>query len=324
MKNDLYFPHELSKRSDARIMELIAVEGCCGYGFYWAILEYLRAQDQYQYVGKTSAIKNIARHMRVRNDKAQRVLNNFELFIVEGDSFYSPEFIELMQPLERKRAQKAKLQSRQKEYTPEQAEISSANDQSLSDFAQTVSQPSYNSLKTNKGVKINKKNKKKDNDDKSSLSEKNRSHGDDDDAEAENIYPDKPSWEKHVDDAGKDQKWLEALGGQCQLSPDLISKFPKVIELFKRHVVSLGKEDQIESTFGAKRYLNFFLKPGSRTREWIAEQFRLEAAQDPYRFEHRDPKTGERSYCGVPIPPDAPPRPNDQAVWNPLYEKWRY
>ena len=33
-------------------------------------------------------------------------------------------------------------------------------------------------------------------------------------------------------------------------------------------------------------------------------------------FEQRNPKTKERSYCGVHIPTGAPPKPNNQTEWN--------
>ena len=35
-----------------------------------------------------------------------------------------------------------------------------------------------------------------------------------------------------------------------------------------------------------------------------------------------NPLTGERSYCGVPLPADAPPRPNGRATWDNLKQSW--
>ena len=102
MKNDQYFPHEVSTRSNSQIINLIEAEGAAGYGFYWALLEYLRAQDHY--TGDTRAIKSIARQMKIRIDKATRVLNDYGLFVVENTLFASPMLVEKMRPLERKRA----------------------------------------------------------------------------------------------------------------------------------------------------------------------------------------------------------------------------
>ena len=102
MKNDQYIPHEVSMRSNSQVINLIEAEGAAGYGFYWALLEYLRAQNHY--IGDIRAIKNIARQMKIRIDKAIRVLNDYGLFVVENTLFSSPMLVEKMRPLERKRA----------------------------------------------------------------------------------------------------------------------------------------------------------------------------------------------------------------------------
>ena len=46
--------------------------------------------------------------------------------------------------------------------------------------------------------------------------------------------------------------------------------------------------------------------------------------KDHNPYEERDPTTGQRSYCGVPIPDGAPPRPNAQAVWNNETKQWKF
>ena len=97
MKNDQYIPHEVSMRSNSQVINLIEAEGAAGYGFYWALLEYLRAQNHY--IGDIRAIKNIARQMKIRIDKAIRVLNDYGLFVVENTLFSSPMLVEKMRPL---------------------------------------------------------------------------------------------------------------------------------------------------------------------------------------------------------------------------------
>ena len=47
MKKDQYIPHEISMRSTTEVMNLIEKEGPAGYGIYWALMEYLRVQDDY-------------------------------------------------------------------------------------------------------------------------------------------------------------------------------------------------------------------------------------------------------------------------------------
>ena len=47
MKKDQYIPHEVSTRTCSQVINLIETEGCAGYGIYWALLEYLRVQENY-------------------------------------------------------------------------------------------------------------------------------------------------------------------------------------------------------------------------------------------------------------------------------------
>ena len=102
MKNYDFIPHAANARSCSQVLNLIESEGAAGYGFYWALLEYLRAQNHY--TGDIRAIKNIARQMKIRIDKAIRILNDYGLFVVENTLFSSPMLVEKMRPLERKRA----------------------------------------------------------------------------------------------------------------------------------------------------------------------------------------------------------------------------
>ena len=101
MKNYDFIPHAANTRSCSQVINLIESEGAAGYGFYWALLEYLRTQPRY--TGDIRAIKNIARQMKVRIDKALRILNDYGLFIVENIDFHSPFLDEKMSPMKRKR-----------------------------------------------------------------------------------------------------------------------------------------------------------------------------------------------------------------------------
>ena len=104
MKKDQYIPHDVSLRNTSEVIHLIEKESASGYGLYWAIMEYLRTQDNYR--GDLRALRGITRQLKSRLDKALRVLNDYGLFVVEGNAFYSPLLMEKMQPLEQKRAQR--------------------------------------------------------------------------------------------------------------------------------------------------------------------------------------------------------------------------
>lgn len=105
-----------------------------------------------------------------------------------------------------------------------------------------------------------------------------------------------------------------------------MSKLDKIAEIFKRHVVIQGKEYQIYSLQEAKNYFANYVRRGTPSHRNLMSQLREKdktvKAENPYRFEEINPKTGERSYCGIPIPPSAPPRPSDNAVWNAQTQQW--
>ena len=204
MKIEVYFPHDVCMRNHPGVFELIEAENSSGYGVFWAILEYLRTQEGY--VGDIRAINGIARHVKARLDKATRVLNNYGLFVIEGNSFYSPFLNEAMKPLEQKRLSKKVRKDEDGVYQNEYS----------------VFQSSSNALKIND-------------------------------------------------------------------------------TFYKENKSKIKKKNNIKEIE-------------------VAQQFRI----DEYRYEDRNPETGQRSYCGVPIPDDAPPRPNNQAVWLPDKKVWFY
>ena len=100
------------------------------------------------------------------------------------------------------------------------------------------------------------------------------------------------------------------------LKKDFYTLYSRIVENFKRHVRMLGNEGRILSPSDAKHYFCFFLDLGGVTFKKLWEELHKPIDKGKYRFEDRAPTTGQRSYCGIPIPSDAPPRPNNQAVWN--------
>ena len=103
MKRDQYIPHDVSMRTTTEVMNLIEKEGAAGYGFFWALMEYLRAQNGY--LGDIRAVRTLARQTKIRMDKALRVLNDYGLFVVESATFHSLQLNERMMEFDRKRAQ---------------------------------------------------------------------------------------------------------------------------------------------------------------------------------------------------------------------------
>ena len=131
-----------------------------------------------------------------------------------------------------------------------------------------------------------------------------------------------PAWERYVDELRNEQSWIELMAMRSGLGKAFVQRFDKVLRLFKEHVQSVAHESHIVSPSEAKRYFCFFNTPGSATFRKLVEELQKPVDKGKFRFEDRDPTTGQRSYCGVPIPSDAPPRPNEQAVW--CEGKWTF
>ena len=85
MKETFYFSHDYNARSDEKIKRLLVKHGFLGYGVYWAIVE-----DLYQ---NANAMRTdyecIAYELRVNEDCIKSIINDFDLFEIEGDVFGS-------------------------------------------------------------------------------------------------------------------------------------------------------------------------------------------------------------------------------------------
>ena len=290
MKKDQYIPHEVSMRTTSEVMKLIEEEGMTGYGIYWALMEYLRVQDNY--VGDIGAMKYLSRQLKTSIDRLMRILKNYGLFEVADFTFQSRKLNSVMKPLEDKRK---------------------AMDKQLSDDrCMTVQRKARNPLKTNADISLSKvKESKEENTPSKSSSSAEAAAG------KKEVLPKSfvPAWEQYVDSLQQEEQWKELMAMRTGLKKDFYKFFPRIVENFKQHVRLLGNEGRILSPSDAKHYFCFYLDPGSVTFKKLWEELHKPIEKGKYQYEDRDPATGQRSYCGVPIPADAPPRPNAQAVW---------
>ena len=291
MKKDQYIPHEISMRNTSEVMNLIEKEGMAGYGIYWALMEYLRVQEGY--IGDLRALKHLTKQMKIRQPKLEKILKGYGLFICVGNTFYSPKLNEVMKPFEDRRARiEAYKRDKQKQNSLEISEVRSEKSDIVSFEVK------------GKGEGKGKEERKT----TSSLKEK------DDDALVPVSFT--PAWERYVDELRHEQSWIEIMAMRSGLGKAFVQRFDKVLQLFKEHVQAVAHESHIVSPSEAKRYFCFFNTPGSATFQKLVDEFHKPADKGKYKHEDRDPTTGKRSYCGVPIPDFAPPRPNSQAVWN--------
>ena len=297
MKRDQYIPHEVSMRSTSEVMNLIEKEGMSGYGIYWALMEYLRTQDNY--IGDIEVLKSLARQLRIRLPKLKRIMENYGLFSCTETTFLSPKLIEVMKPFEDRRARiEAYKRRKEKENSLEISGVSSEKSDIVSFEVK------------GKGEGKGKEERKT----TSSLKEN--------DDDGLNPVSFTPAWERYVDELRNEQSWIELMAMRSGLGKSFVQRFDKVLQLFKEHVQSVAHESHIVSPSEAKRYFCFFNTPGSATFRKLVEELQKPVDKGKYKHEDVDPATGQRSYCGVPIPADAPPRPNEQAVW--CEGKWVY
>ena len=304
MKRDQYFPHEVNLRQTSEFMHLIEKEGMAGYGIYWGLIEYLRSQDNY--TGDFRVLKPLAVQLRTTPNKILKVLKDYNLFEVSDFTFRSRKLSETMKPLEQKRQQ---INQRS----------TGGSAEGMGEGRPRVDQKTaHNSLKINTTSVTVKKSKEK-------KSKENTSSAEEVAAVVAAPLSCKLPWEEYVDELDKEQQWKEIMAMRTGLKMEFFSLYPRIVECFKNHVRALGKERSILSSSDAKQYFCFFLAPGSTTFQRLMAQLKQPSDEgSPYRFEERDPTTGQRSYCGVPIPPDAPPRPNAQAVWNSETKQWNF
>ena len=84
-KETFYFSHDYNARTDDKIKRLIRVHGMSGYGVFWAIVE-----DLYN---NANALKTdyegIAYDLHIDAKAVKSIINDFDLFVFENDSFGS-------------------------------------------------------------------------------------------------------------------------------------------------------------------------------------------------------------------------------------------
>ena len=245
MKNDQYIPHEVSMRSNSQVINLIEAEGAAGYGFYWALLEYLRAQNHY--TGDIRAIKNIARQMKIRIDKAIRILNDYGLFVVENTLFSSQFLNERMVSFDRQRARcEAYKRKKDAELVSENVGNVSetpCNPLEIKDTFDTINNKQPQPLKQPQPTTT------------SSSSKEDVVAADDDVI--------KQPWESHIDSLRHEEQWKEIMAMRSGMGQDFIRRFEEVLQHFKQHVRAVANESRIVSPSEAKKYFCFYLTPGS-------------------------------------------------------------
>ncbi len=84
-KDTFYFSHDYNARNDEKIKRLIRKHGMIGYGIFWSIVE-----DLYNNANALRTdYEGIAYDLRSDSELVASVVNDFDLFIFNGDYFGS-------------------------------------------------------------------------------------------------------------------------------------------------------------------------------------------------------------------------------------------
>lgn len=289
MKNDQYFNLEANIMDNDNVCLLIEKHGMEGFGIYIALLLELRRRDDYY--SSMQTLPRMARNMCVDTGKIKKIITESNLFCLHGDTgaevFTAPYLDRVMKSLDAVRRNR-KITGKKKSLTVKRAPNGR--------FA--ASEPTEEKSK-----------------EKKSKEEKSTSSS-----------TPIQSWEAYVNEAVSSQAWLDVVGMKSGLRMDFINHLPFIIRTFKEHVLAQGSEGSILSLRDAKSYFANFIRQGTKTNKRVAELLEEEKTHrlqhDPYRYEDVNPETGARYYCGIPIPKDAPPRPNPDALWNTTDKRW--
>ena len=109
-KHTYYFSHDFTASQDQKTQILIMELGYEGYGLYWRLLEQLAQSDKYQ-LSTNSKLLKFSFCFNGDASILDKIINNYDLFIVEGDFFYSESLGHRLSKLDdtkRKRAEAGK------------------------------------------------------------------------------------------------------------------------------------------------------------------------------------------------------------------------
>lgn len=88
-KDAYYFSHDANAQDDPKCMVLIDQLGMEGYGIFWALIEKLRAEKDYKLPLIT--IEPFAKRWGTSKEKINAVIKNYNLFIIENETFFYSE-----------------------------------------------------------------------------------------------------------------------------------------------------------------------------------------------------------------------------------------
>ena len=315
MKRNFYLQHQLMAMHDPRMQNLFDKEGPRGIGTYWIIIEKQSllpdAKAQLKYLRSSTSKKLSITYI-------EKIIRNFQLFVLEEDGSFSPEELNPVKKKEKKTAKSDRAN----------AVADAKNDENRQKTAEEKTENSNekqaNALNTSTDKETSREVFKENIKDitTSAIKEKETAAADD-----VNFNPIRP-WQEVVDGLAVRTPWLEAACIHSGYGELLMRHIETAVDCFKKHIEVYDKWHNLLSESDARRYFVNFTNPGQHTSQALyATLMALDAKQqsaappDPYRYEQRI--DGRRTYLGCLIPDNAPPRPDNTAFWNETTNSWR-
>ena len=103
-KEAYYFSHDSNAKDDPKILQLRMEMGWEGYGLFWALIELLRNESDHR---MRTHYKSIAFALQTHEDSIKKLINDFNLFEIEDDYFWSESLLKRME-LKEERSEKAR------------------------------------------------------------------------------------------------------------------------------------------------------------------------------------------------------------------------
>lgn len=92
-KDAYYFSHDSNARNDEKILKLRMKHGWEGYGIFWAIVEMLREEEDFELQADYECI---AFALQTDAELVQSIICNFDLFVLHDFAFFSASLKERM------------------------------------------------------------------------------------------------------------------------------------------------------------------------------------------------------------------------------------
>lgn len=103
-KEAYYFSHDSNAKDDPKILQLRMEMGWEGYGLFWALVEMLRNESDHR---MRTHYKSIAYALHTQEDSIQRIINDFDLFGIDDQFFWSESLLKRME-MKEERSEKAR------------------------------------------------------------------------------------------------------------------------------------------------------------------------------------------------------------------------